>query len=488
MGFIAKILGKENNASVEKTIVPGGYDTMEGFLGANFGMDWYQRGFSPGASPKHNPDVAAAISLYKRALMAVPARHIKRNAEGAGIEVEHGSALTDIIFRPNLYMSWAEMIGVIVDGLLTKGEFACYIEQDGRGRKATLHPLHTFQMIAAEDGSIFYQTQFNDAARHLGLDWENYLDTEGRLYIPQRHIVHGRFEVDPRNPLRALAPLHAYANSIGLGSVLRAGQEAFHNNKGQPSGVLTTDASLTSEQASRLRERWNEMSQRMKQGETPILSNGLRWQATSVSANESQVIQLLGFTTKDIAKAFGIPPVMLGENSGVTYNNLEQLLYGWRTTGLLSICMNIEMAFEHAFELPKHEEMILDISDLARAESMHQAETLKGLVLNGIMKPNEARARLDLAPIPGVADNLVSQMQVQPMQQNADLEQRRADREDKKVAALDKKNEADAEAKLEAAKNPPKEPAKPQEEPPAKPAEKAVDLDTLQLMLKGILS
>jgi phage portal protein BeeE len=288
-----------------------------------------------------------------------------------------------------------------------------------------------------------------------------------------------------------LPPLHAYANSIGLGSVLRAGQEAFHINKGQPSGVLTTDAALSGEQASRLRERWNEMSQKMRQGETPILSNGLRWQSTSVSANEGQVIQLLGFTTKDIAKAFGIPPVMLGENSGVTYNNLEQLLYGWRTTGLLSVCMNIEMAFEYTFELPKHEEMILDISDLARAESMHQAETLKGLVLNGIMKPNEARARLDLAPIPGVADQLVSQQQVQPMQQNADLEQRRAAREDEKIAALkereDKKPQQDPIGAGDLPNTIQGEDKKPTE-PPPKEEEKKVDLDTLSLMLKGILS
>lgn len=483
MGFIAKILGKENNASVEKAIVPGGYDTMEGFLPSFFGMDWYQRGFTPGATPKYNPDVAAAISLYKRALMAVPARHIKRNAEGAGIEVEQGSALTDVIFRPNLYMSWSELIGVIVDGMLNKGEFACYIEEDGRGRKATLHPLHSFQMIAAEDGSIFYQTQFTDAAKYLGANWVDYVDDAGRLYIPQRHIVHGRFEVDPRNPLRALPPLHAYANSIGLGSVLRQGQEAFHNNKGQPSGVLTTDATLTSEQASRLRERWNEMSQKMKQGETPILSNGLKWQATSVSANESQVIQLLGFTTKDIAKAFGIPPVMLGENSGVTYNNLEQLLYGWRTTGLLSICMSIEMAFEHAFELPKHEEMILDISDLARAESMHQAETLTRLVQNGIIKPNEARARLDLAPISGVSDQLVAQAQMQPLQQTADLAKRTADREDEKVAALKERADKRPEEDPTGAGN---LPDKVDGDKPKEPAQKEIDLEAVQLMLKGV--
>ncbi len=493
MGFIAKILGKEKTVAsdVVKTPVPGGWDTMEGFLPGFFGMDWYQRGFSPGAPNVYNPDVAAAISLYKRALMSVPTRHIKRNPDGAGIIVENDSDLTQIFQRPNQYMTWAEMIGVIVDGLLSKGEFACYIEEspsdvndDGTQAK-TLHPIHNFQMVAAVDGSIFYRVSFPESLKHLQNEWSSYMVDEdmNSLYIPQRHIVHGRFEVDPQNPLRALRPLHAYANSIGLGSILRQGQEAFHNNKGQPSGIISTDQSLNAEQASRLRERWNEMSQKMRQGETPILSNGLRWQSTSVSANEGQVIQLLGFTTKDIAKAFGIPPIMLGENSGVTYSNLEQLLYGWRTSGLLSVCMVIEQAFEYSFKLPKHEEMILDISDLARAESMHQAETLTRLVLNGIMRPNEARARLDLAPIDGVASELVSQSQIKPMNQTAELAQRTADREDEKVTALKEREDKRAQQDASGQGNLPNRIDESKKEPPPT---KQVDNEALDLMLKGI--
>ena len=466
----------------EKTVAPSGWDTLDGFFPSHFTPGWYQQGFTPGASKSYNPDVAAAISLYKRALMAVPTKHVKRTEDGAITEILSTSALSEIIFRPNIYMTWAEMIGVIVDGLLTKGEFACFIEEDGRGRQSTVHPLNDFEMISAEDGSIFYRINFHNSIKHLGPEWSLWTDEENRLYIPQRYIAHGRFEVDPRNPLRALAPLHAYANSIGLGSVLRAGQEVFHTNKGQPSGVLTTDAALSSEQATRLRDRWNDMSQKMKQGETPILSNGLRWQATSVSANESQVVQLLGFTTKDISKAFGIPPILLGENSGVTYNNLEQLMYGWRTTGLLSICQIIEQAFEYSYKLPRDEEMMLDISDLARADLMNKAEMLKGLVLNGIMKPNEARARLDLAPVAGVADELVSQAQVQPMQQNADHAVDRNTRENDlanaQVAATDA--QAVATESQAAAPQP-----KPEDTPPKT---KEIDMESLNLMLKGVFN
>ena len=473
----------------EKTVTMGGWETIEGYFPQSFTPGWFQQGYTPGASKSYNPDVSAAISLYKRALMAVPTKHVRRTKDGAVTEVLDTSALSEVFHRPNIYMTWAEMIGVIVDGLLTKGEFACFVEEDGRGRQSTIHPLNEFQMIAAEDGSIFYQVNFHDAVKYLGPEWSTWTDEHGRMYIPQRYIAHGRFEVDPRNPLRALAPLHAYANSIGLGSVLRAGQEVFHTNKGQPSGVLTTDAALTAEQANRLRDRWNDMSQKMKQGETPILSNGLRWQATSVSANESQVVQLLGFTTKDIAKAFGIPPILLGENSGVTYNNLEQLMYGWRTTGLLSICQIIEQAFEYAYDIPKDEEMMLDISDLARADLMNKAEMLKGLVLNGIMKPNEARAKLDLAPVPGVADELVAQAQVQPMQQNADNAADRNRRENDKVEAQAAHLDAQAEQITNQPVTPPTPPTPPQDTPPKEDqAKKEIDMESLDLMLKGVFN
>jgi HK97 family phage portal protein len=470
MGILDRFKTKDTSVSEKNygRTGPNGTDTLEGYFPTWFNPNgWFQEGYSPGMNKSFNPDIAAAISLYKRAFMAVPAKHISRNPDGAGVTINDTTALSRVIRRPNQYMSWAEFVGIIVDGLLRKGEFACYIEEDGRGMQTTIHPLNNFQMVAADDGSIFYRVAFSEAQKYLGEEWND-------LYIPQRYVVHGRFEVDPQNHLRALSPLQAYAHSIGLGSVLRAGQESFHSNKSQPSGVLTTDASLTSEQATQLRSRWNEMSQRMKQGETPILSNGLKWQPVSVSANEAQVIQLLGLTTKDICKAYGIPPILLGENTGVTYSNLEQLLFSWRTTGLLSVAIVIEQAFEHSFYLDKNDEMVLDISDLARAEALQQADTLTRLVQNGIIKPNEARAKLDLAPLEGVANTLVAQQQIQPLQQNADLAIAAANREDKKI-----------EIQRTVAENPPQV-AEPKEN--EKPADdKSVDVDALELMLKGIL-
>lgn len=479
MGLFKKMFGGSGEGSWRTT---GWKDTDQGLLNRAWGDGWFQTGHVPGSGPRHNPDVAAAVSLYKRALQAAPVKHIKRNIDGAGIEVAGTSALSDVLHRPNQYMTWNEFLGVIVDGLLVKGEFAAYVEQDARGRRTTAHPLNAFNMVSSPEGDIFYRVQLSEPQRYLSE--RLYQDeADGQyMYIPQRHVIHGRYEVDPHNHLRPLSPLAAYATSVGLGANLRAGQEAFHYNKAQPSGVLSTEASLTQEQATRLRDRWEEHSEQMKQGKTPILSNGLKFQPVTVSANEAQVIQLLGFTTKDIAKAYGIPPVMLGENSGVTYSNLEQLLNGWRTTGLTSLCKTIEAAFEFTFDLDKNEEMIIDVADLARSEALSQADTLTRLVQNGVMKPNEARARLDLAPITGVADNLVAQQQIQPMQQNADLASRKADHDEKLALAHAENFKTSAEAKLEAAKNPPAPPEPPA--PSAPPSEK--DFEAADLIIKGM--
>jgi sRNA-binding protein len=116
---------------------------------------------------------------------------------------------------------------------------------------------------------------------------------------------------------------------------------------------------------------------------------------------------------------------------------------------------------------------------------MNKADMLKGLVLNGIMKPNEARARLDLAPVAGVADELVSQAQVQPMQQNADQADDKNTRENALADAQIAQTEAQAVA-TEAQAAAPK-PSKEEEEKPA-PKAKEIDMESLDLMLKGVFN
>jgi hypothetical protein len=80
-----------------------------------------------------------------------------------------------------------------------------------------------------------------------------------------------------------------------------------------------------------------------------------------------------------------------------------------------------------------------------------------------------------LAPVPGVADELVSQAQVQPMQANADNAMDRNARENDLAQA----QIASIEAK-------PTEAEAPKEEEEEKPKQKEIDMDALNLMLKGV--
>jgi HK97 family phage portal protein len=432
-------------------------------------------GYTGGSFPTSNNDVAACIALYRRALQAVPVKHI-RHLDDGGKEVVKDSEMIKSVRKPNNYLSQTELMGLIVDQLLSKGEFLL-LSYSGE-----LHPITSFTTMRSENGEVFYRIALNEAQKDL-------MSLEEQ-YIPQRYAIHGKYAVNPQNPLRALSPIEAYATSIGLGEALRSGQRAFHSNKAQPSGVLTTDATLTAEQALRIRERWNEMSQRMKQGETPILTNNLKFQQVSVSANESQVIQLLGFTTKDIAKAYGVPLALLGENAGVTYSNLEQLVMGWRTTGLLSTCMVIEQAFERSFYIEDNEELLIDVSDLARADALSQADTLTRLVQNGIMKPNEARARLELSDVSGVAAELVAQAQIQPLQLIADIKKEEHQSKMESEALQQETVQIQNQAQIAYLQNPAPEPAPTKSLEPEtvkEPEEEPFDHELFNKMITNIL-
>jgi hypothetical protein len=87
--FVASDKEKELSAG-------GGWDTREGYFPSTFTPGWFQQGYTPGVSKAYNPDVAAAISLYKRALMAVPAYHVQQKLSMIQISLRLSLDLTFI--------------------------------------------------------------------------------------------------------------------------------------------------------------------------------------------------------------------------------------------------------------------------------------------------------------------------------------------------------------------------------------------------------
>ncbi len=150
--------------------------------------------------------------------------------------------------------------------------------------------------------------------------------------------------------LRAVHPLDDHYGHGCLGAA--AGAIAVHNaaakwnkalldNAARPSGALVFDAgedgrALSAEQFGRLRDEIEaHFAGSGNAGRPLLLEGGLKWQAMSLTPTDMDFAGLRAGAAREIALAFGVPPMLLGLPGDSTYANYREANRAlWRLTVL----------------------------------------------------------------------------------------------------------------------------------------------------------
>ena len=109
-------------------------------------------------------------------------------------------------------------------------------------------------------------------------------------------------------------------------------------NAARPSGALVYDAGntigLTADQFARLKEELSvAFSGTGNAGRPMLLEGGLKWQSLSMSPADMDFANLKAAAARDIALAFGVPPMLLGLPGDATYSNYREANRAlWRLT------------------------------------------------------------------------------------------------------------------------------------------------------------
>jgi len=125
-----------------------------------------------------------------------------------------------------------------------------------------------------------------------------------------------------------LAPLIAAASAIDIHNAATAWTKALLDNAARPSGALVYsggDGTLTEEQYERLKAELAEgFSGARNAGRPLLLEGGLDWKALSLSPKDMDFIAAKHGAAREIALAFGVPPLVLGIPGDATYANYQE--------------------------------------------------------------------------------------------------------------------------------------------------------------------
>jgi len=160
-------------------------------------------------------------------------------------------------------------------------------------------------------------------------------DRSGFLPVLHTTLFH------PLDETCGLSPLEPAATAIDVHNQGAAWSKALLDNAARPSGALMWKGvegapNLSDEQWRRLKHQLEDgYSGAKNAGKPMVLEGGLAWQSMSYSPAELDFAASRDVAAREIALAFGVPPMLLGIPGDATYANYAQAnLSFWRQTVL----------------------------------------------------------------------------------------------------------------------------------------------------------
>jgi HK97 family phage portal protein len=416
LGGLRSLLGLAVKSTPEGAYHDGPYRILTtsspGWLPHEWGSwNHWQMNQDPRSGAGINAMVEACVSAYAQTVAMCPLVHWERNWDDGGREQVTTSALSRIAIAPNDYQTRSDLLLNLVRSLYLDGNAYALALRNNRFEISSLHGMDP-RLCRAEviDGEIFYELGGNPVIdgriESLGLD------RASLRFVPARDVLHIKLN-SVIDVLHGETPLCAAALAMAATNAALQQSISFSANQSRPSGILSTDLTLTKPKVDELRQLWNEHSKGLNAGGVPILSSGLKFQPMAISNKDTQAAELLKANDAMIAQVFRVPMAIVGSEQQ-PMGSTEALMNFWIAGGLGFALDRVELAFDKLFGLPASEYSELDSSVLLRSNLKDKIEAFARGTIGGIYSPNEARAEFEL-PSAKAGDEPRVQQQVVPL-------------------------------------------------------------------------
>lgn len=332
----------------------------------------------------------ACVKLLTETLASMPLECYRTRA---GVRQPHPDyGLYQLLsYAPNRYQTRIEFFETLVLNLVTTGNCYAAIERtgEGTGRVVSLMPLMSAQMrvVLGEDGARTYQ----------------YTSSEGTLRIfAEQSIWHVSLF---GNGVVGLSPIGYMAKSLGVSIDTDDRAATLSASGGKTNGVLMVDKLLTKEQRERIRENFGDLTE----GRTDqlfVLEADMKFERTSLSPQDMQLLETRRFQTEDICRFMGVPSVLVNDHSGTTAwgSGIYQIVQGFYKLGIRPLLERFETSIKRHL-MPRADWSTIDIKfdfdDLLRPDLLTRLDARGKAINSAQMTPDEARAEEGRAPMAG---------------------------------------------------------------------------------------
>ncbi|MAP48186.1 MAG: phage portal protein [Oceanicaulis sp.] len=285
-------------------------------LGFGTGASWSPRGYAAFATEGYARNAVAhrCVRLIAEAVSATP---LKTSGED-----RVSQAALALITAPNPDQSGAELMDSVQSHLQVAGD--AYLHLSG-------FEAGTPGLYALRPDRVRVMT----GPKGWAEGWEYRTATGAQVF--QRDRASGRSPVlhlklfNPTDDQYGLSPMEAAARAVDVHASGGAWAKALLDNAARPSGALVMKTGsegqgrLTPDQFDRLKAELESLYTGPDNAGRPLLlEGGLDWKPMGHSPAEMDFIQARREAAREIALAFGVPPMLLGLPGDNTYSNYRE--------------------------------------------------------------------------------------------------------------------------------------------------------------------
>lgn len=219
--------------------------------------------------------------------------------------------------------------------------------------------------------------------------------------VPSQQIVHVRGAFDK-------SPMTLAREAIGVAIVMERHAARLFGRGARPGGVIETAKNVGDEGVKKMLAGWRAAHEGADNaGKTAVLWDGAQWKQMTLSSVDAQFQELRLFQLQEIARAFNIPAVLLGDLSRATWSNSAEMQRLFLMVCLEPHLLALEAALRRALFLRDERKRFavrIERDDFSKVDLAVLATAINSLIASRTINPNEAREWLDMPPYTGGAE------------------------------------------------------------------------------------
>lgn len=329
--------------------------------------------------------VYRATELISDSIAVLPIKIQKTGENGKNEMENHPLKLVFSDKNNNNLLSKFTMMKLLVQSVILRGNGFALIQRAEDGTVTGLRFLEPQEVIINYNkitGELYYTVPKLTKSKHIEP-------------INMIHLLKNSYD-----GVTGLSVLSYAARALKTANATEESAKSFFDNGMNLSGVLTVQGQLQQKQKDDIRASWAQAYANGGQG-LAVLQGNMSYQPIQINAKDAQMIESRLFNIQDIARFFGISPVLLGDLSHASYNTIEAVQQEFLVHTLQPYVTMIENEFNRKLLKPSERKLniILETNEILRTDKSAQSNYYSTMLSNGILSINEVRKELGYNPI-----------------------------------------------------------------------------------------